>query len=292
MVTFCPRLTSVRCVGTSRHSQRHSLSAGLDAHLGRLQNPHHAKPGLAVGHRLLTTLDAIEEVPDLHRQGFCPVQRRGPHIATAIAHLQLVDPLAIVRLDLDALVVNPELLRRFDVVEDDHAFATAKEHLAHLDRAEPVDVKVRNQLVVEVEMQVREEMQREYESRPLSIATRAELEQQIRNDMREEFDARRRLEESVVGAEVSPSIQALEARLRNEIEIQVRQEFLDQISVGGTIANSASSLQAPHERSLPGVSNFAAGRASHLEKYYVDQQIDPTTGCHIEDEGQHCPVYY
>ena len=42
---------------------------------------------------------------------------------------------------------------------------------------------------------------------------------------------------------------------------------------------------------LPGVSNFAAGRASRFEKYYVDQQItDPTTGCHIEDEGQHCPV--
>jgi hypothetical protein len=38
---------------------------------------------------------------------------------------------------------------------------------------------------------------------------------------------------------------------------------------------------------LPGTSNFAVG-ISRLQKYY-----DPGTGCHIEDEGQHCttPIY-
>lgn len=44
---------------------------------------------------------------------------------------------------------------------------------------------------------------------------------------------------------------------------------------------------------LPGMSNFAAGRMSALEKVYQDYQpiyTDPTTGCHIQDEGQHCPV--
>ncbi|HSS48246.1 MAG TPA: hypothetical protein VLX28_04810 [Thermoanaerobaculia bacterium] len=37
---------------------------------------------------------------------------------------------------------------------------------------------------------------------------------------------------------------------------------------------------------LPGVSNFAAGRA--FQKYIA--YTDPVTGCHVEDEGQHCPL--
>jgi hypothetical protein len=49
---------------------------------------------------------------------------------------------------------------------------------------------------------------------------------------------------------------------------------------------------------LPGLSNFAAGRVSSLQKTaqvnQIDQPIytDPTTGCHVQDEGQHCPVAY
>jgi hypothetical protein len=41
---------------------------------------------------------------------------------------------------------------------------------------------------------------------------------------------------------------------------------------------------------LPGMSNFTAGRISSLEKLsQVPIYTDPTTGCHTEDEGQHCP---
>jgi hypothetical protein len=42
---------------------------------------------------------------------------------------------------------------------------------------------------------------------------------------------------------------------------------------------------------LPGTSNFAAGRSSLQKTYQAEQPItaDPT-GCHIEDEGQHCPL--
>jgi hypothetical protein len=38
---------------------------------------------------------------------------------------------------------------------------------------------------------------------------------------------------------------------------------------------------------LPGMSNFGAGRSVVAKRY-----TDPTTNCHIEDEGQHCPVVY
>lgn len=38
---------------------------------------------------------------------------------------------------------------------------------------------------------------------------------------------------------------------------------------------------------LPGTSNFAAGRPAIQQKYY-----DARTGCHVEDEGQHCPSPY
>jgi len=38
---------------------------------------------------------------------------------------------------------------------------------------------------------------------------------------------------------------------------------------------------------VPGTSNFAAGRPSIPQKYY-----DPVSNCHVEDEGQHCPVVF
>ncbi len=36
---------------------------------------------------------------------------------------------------------------------------------------------------------------------------------------------------------------------------------------------------------LPGTSNWSAGRSAFPQKYY-----DRTSGCHVEDEGQHCPL--
>jgi chemotaxis protein histidine kinase CheA/ActR/RegA family two-component response regulator len=88
-------------------------------------------------------------------------------------------------------------------------------------------------LRAEIEADLREELRQEYATRPLSLATRAELEQQIREEMRQEFEAKRQLQESVSGLEPTESLEEIEARLRSEIEIQVRQEFLNQISDAG-----------------------------------------------------------
>jgi chemotaxis protein histidine kinase CheA/ActR/RegA family two-component response regulator len=111
-------------------------------------------------------------------------------------------------------------------------------------------------LKAEIEAQVREELTQEYEERPISLAVRAELEQQIRNEVRQEFEEKRRFQESVVGAQVpAEALKELEARLRNDIEIQVRQEFLQQI-VGGGDAN-AEALQASKTDTSPSaVANF------------------------------------
>ncbi len=95
-------------------------------------------------------------------------------------------------------------------------------------------------LRAQIEAELREELRNEYESRPPSLAMRAELEQQIRNEVRQEFEEKRRLQESVSGLENSEAFQEMEARLRSEIEIQVRQEFLNQIAqVGGDVALAA-----------------------------------------------------
>ncbi len=85
-------------------------------------------------------------------------------------------------------------------------------------------------LRVEIEARVREELRREYESRPLTLAARAELERQIRNEVREEFEAKKQLQVSVAGTESTETLQEIEARLRNEIEIEVRREFLTQLT--------------------------------------------------------------
>jgi chemotaxis protein histidine kinase CheA/ActR/RegA family two-component response regulator len=113
-------------------------------------------------------------------------------------------------------------------------------------------------LRAEIEATLREELRQEYENRPVSLATRAELEQQIREEMRHEFDAKRKLQESVSGPELVESLEEIESRLRSEIEIQVRQEFLSQITDAGTDLLNMSMQQTliPPAPSAPRSSNF------------------------------------
>ncbi|HEU0001487.1 MAG TPA: Hpt domain-containing protein, partial [Ktedonobacteraceae bacterium] len=131
-------------------------------------------------------------------------------------------------------------------------------------------------LRAEIEAQLREE----YEQRPLTVATRAELERQIRNELREEFEARRQLQESVVGTESSESLHELEARLRQEIEITVRSEFLSTLTgdvdeIPGAAAmdrmmTSSAPLPAPAIPSMPVLSSPPVQPASTAS--YVSPQ--------------------
>ncbi len=91
-------------------------------------------------------------------------------------------------------------------------------------RGDPVSLRA------EIEARVREELRNEYEVRPLSLAARAELEKQLRDEIREEFEAKRQLQASVSGPQTAETLQEIEARLRNEIEIEVRREFLSQLT--------------------------------------------------------------
>ncbi len=91
-------------------------------------------------------------------------------------------------------------------------------------------------LRAEIEAQLREELGQEYaaqhqESQSASAALRTELEQQIRNEIRQEFEDRERLKKQAfgLGVEDQEALQQLEMRLRSDIEIQVRQEFLAQL---------------------------------------------------------------
>ena len=112
-------------------------------------------------------------------------------------------------------------------------------------------------LRAEIEAQVREELRNEYESRPLTLANRHELEQQIRNEVRQEFEVKRQLHESVAGRENAESLAEIEARLRSEIEIQVRQDFLSQINAGNVdISNVPAQSLAPPSPAAPRISNF------------------------------------
>jgi chemotaxis protein histidine kinase CheA/CheY-like chemotaxis protein len=91
-------------------------------------------------------------------------------------------------------------------------------------RGDPVSLRA------EIEARVREELRNEYEVRPLTLAARAELERQLREEIREEFEARRQLQASVSGPQTTETLQEIETRLRNEIEIEVRREFLSQLT--------------------------------------------------------------
>lgn len=105
----------------------------------------------------------------------------------------------------------------------------------------------------EVEAQVREELRSEYEARAMSAAERVELVQQIRNEVLQEYEVRQqRMTQTSVG-ESRESLQELEERLRGEIEIQVRQEFLETIRKNGV--DVGTSLR-PNQPAAPTTSNF------------------------------------
>src|SRR6266446_4507856 len=115
-------------------------------------------------------------------------------------------------------------------------------------------------LRAEVEAQVREELHHEYESRPFTLAARTVLERQVREEVLREFEAKRRLEEHLSGSEKQETLQEMEARLRNEIEIQVRREFLNNLTdrlIGTEAEREASRFPTPPELSAPQTSNFA-----------------------------------
>jgi chemotaxis protein histidine kinase CheA/ActR/RegA family two-component response regulator len=116
-------------------------------------------------------------------------------------------------------------------------------------------------LRAELEAKLREELRREYETRPISTAARAELEQQIRNEVRREFEAERHMRDHLSG--VSESQQDLENRLRSESEIQVRQEFLDQITNNGSFASALQTMYPLPQNALP-PTNFVERTTSGL----------------------------
>ena len=99
-------------------------------------------------------------------------------------------------------------------------------------------------LRAELEAQLREEIRQEYEQRFPSPQTQAELEQRIRHEMLQEFEARQRSQKPPAPV-VSETMQEIEARLRSAIEIQVRQEVLEQLGVHeGDISALVRSAQA------------------------------------------------
>ncbi len=113
-------------------------------------------------------------------------------------------------------------------------------------------------LRAEIEAQLRVELQHEFEARPLSLAGRHELEQQIRGEIRQEFEAKRQLQESVIGRENAKSLEDIERRLRDEIEIKVRQEFLNNLKSGDVdISKMQAQSLVPPAPTAPRTSNFA-----------------------------------
>ncbi len=137
-------------------------------------------------------------------------------------------------------------------------------------------------LRAEIEAQVREE----YESRSLSSANRAELEQQIRNELRKEYEDLLHLQVRATSGQETPEVlQELEDRLRGEIEIQVRQDFLKQItSAEGEFSRMR---QQARDTSPSSVSNYVE-RASEATERFASQL--PTSATQIPVPEQPVPV--
>ena len=124
-------------------------------------------------------------------------------------------------------------------------------------------------LRAEVEAQLREELRQEYESRSITLATRAELEQQIRNEVRQEYEERHRIQERISGPGMSEALQELETRLRREIEIQVRQDYLKQIT---SSESEFAQLRQSHDTTSSSVSNYVDRASEVTERFASSSQ--------------------
>jgi hypothetical protein len=82
--------------------------------------------------------------------------------------------------------------------------------------------------------------------------------------------------------------EALELRKALRFPPARHQEWSDRgnVDVTGFVKVDTDGDGAP-DTFLPGTSSFAAGRSAFPQKYY-----DTRSGCHVEDEGQHCPVVF
>jgi chemotaxis protein histidine kinase CheA/ActR/RegA family two-component response regulator len=84
---------------------------------------------------------------------------------------------------------------------------------------------------------------------------RAEMEAQIREEVRREFEEKEQEKQrlsgrSGFGLPQEFSLQELESRLRSEIEIQVRRDFLNQLNInGGDLAQTQQALGGPEKSS-------------------------------------------
>src|SRR5258708_25109527 len=147
-------------------------------------------------------------------------------------------------------------------------------------RAE-IEAQVREEVSREYEISMREEIHQEYENRAKTLAARSELEQQIRSEVRKEFEAKQQLQQSVTGLENFETPEEIELRLRSEIEIQVRQEFLNLITAGtGDILNpSLQQSLMPPEPIGPRTSNFVdqARQATGLAAFNMPRGEAPYT---------------
>ncbi len=141
-------------------------------------------------------------------------------------------------------------------------------------RGDPITLRA------EIEARVREELRNEYEVRPLTLAARAELEEQLRNEIREEFEAKKQLQASVSGPQTSESLQEIEARLRSEIEIEVRREFLSQLT------GEEEDLAGLAVQERPGVSEMMPPSYTLPTNTFVPPQMTVSTASFGGDFGE------
>src|SRR5215470_9707745 len=91
----------------------------------------------------------------LDPQGLCPIQLRRPHITGPIADEQLVYTFRPVVVESDPLIIDLEHLAGFQLVVDNHLAIASNESAAYLNRRQPVNMEVCNQMAIKKTVQIR-----------------------------------------------------------------------------------------------------------------------------------------
>ncbi len=127
--------------------------------IGGLQQPDDADAGGGVGERRAARGNRVGELLRDERQRFAPIEFWRVHVAGTIRHQNLAACLVVVDaeigVEIDAFVVDADLLAGIGVVVNQHALTAAEQHLSDFDRREPVHMKVREETAVKVHRDVR-----------------------------------------------------------------------------------------------------------------------------------------
>src|SRR5437660_7433698 len=96
---------------------------------------------MPVGSWRFAAFDALQKMLAFDTQRLGHIKLRRPHVAAPVTHSKVMYLLRVIG-ETNAAIVDLDLFGWLHVVVHDHFLAAPQQYLTHLDRGEPIDVRM------------------------------------------------------------------------------------------------------------------------------------------------------